>query len=135
MLLVLPISRIHHAREREQQVRQPIEVDYGRLVGRGVVSDQCDGPALCPPADRARVVQRRTRPRATGEDEVLEWIEFLRVLVYHRLEGIDVVRPDRRVVLVGLGVGEVRLDDVEVVLDSRQGVVDVVVAGGPDDGS
>jgi len=40
-----------------------------------------------------------------------------------------VVLADDRVVLAGVGIGEIRLDDVEVILNLAEFLVDVVVAG------
>ena len=123
-----PRALVRDAREREEQVGQPIEIDDDERRNLRLASE-LDDAALGAAADGARDVQRGGLWRAAGNDERSERLELGVAVVDRALELGDARVVDARLLemlahLLAIGRGEQRADGEQVALDRDEHLVD-----------
>lgn len=122
---------IHHAREYEQEIRQPVDVSQEDGVdGRR----QRDHAALGPPAHRAGEMERGARCGTAGQNESLEGRKLRLERVDDGFEMSDMRLVERRLRhAAGDSIGrvrELRAKSKQVALNANERFVEVAVNAG-----
>jgi hypothetical protein len=128
---------VRQAREREQQIGQPVEVDH-EPAGHRRLMRQVDHAPLGPAADGAREMERRRLGRARGQHDGLERRQLLVGLIHDPLElghaiGRQVGLLQRLGDLVGVRRRELAADGEQVALHRLEQRVEVGRRGGAGD--
>ena len=128
----MPVRRIRGAREDEEEVREPVEVDERQGI-QGVRAGRYEGLALGPSAHRARDMEPSGGLAPAGEHEARQLRKLRVEAIALALERVDLLLRRAQPPLVLERDGEIGTQVEELVLDAGEHGPDVARAVAGDD--